>query len=83
MSEPEKENMKRGGRKDRKMRREGQQRQVNEGREKKKRQRNKCCPPENWHAEGQHLLRIMGPTLDECTRTHAHTAGCLLIQFTF
>lgn len=39
MSEPEKENMKRGGRKDRKMRREGQQRQVNEGREKKKRRK--------------------------------------------
>lgn len=52
-------------------------------RREEKRQRNKCCPPENWHAEGQHLLRIMGPTLEEHARTHTHTPGCLLIQFTF
>lgn len=48
---------------------------MKEGRriKQKKRQGNKCCPPESWHAEGQHLLRIMGPTLEEHPHTHAHT----------
>lgn len=69
--EAEKENMKRGGgRKGQKMRREGQQRKVvggEEGEERgreEKRQRDKCCPQENGYAVGQHLLRIMGPTLE-------------------
>ena len=66
------------GRKEQKMRREEQQRKSNggEGEEwrggEEKRQRNKWCPPENWHAEGQHLLRIMGPTLEERARAHMH-----------
>lgn len=34
-----------------------------------KKLRNKWCPPENRPAEGQHLLRIMAPTLEE----HADT----------
>lgn len=41
-------------------------------RKEEKRQRNKGCPPESWHAEGQHLLRIIGPALERWTLTHTH-----------
>lgn len=41
--------------------------------EEEKRKRDKCCPPENWHAVGQHLLRIMDPTLET---THTLSDAC-------
>lgn len=46
--------------------------------EEKKKKNTKCCPPESKHAEGQHLLRIMGTTLEEFTCVQ--TPGYLLVH---
>lgn len=46
--------------------------------EKRRKRNTQRCPPQSECAEGQHLLRIMGTTLEE--PTCAQTPGCSLVH---